>query len=96
MYAELRRNRSDLDLSVASTGAAVEQAMTSWEAAHTNQFVDVPQSLQTNFFGFNSGGKMSGLFDFVLVTDRNLLMVSRASSAESFSSLKKCDEEIYS
>lgn len=42
--------------------------MTTWEAAHTDQLVEAPESLQTNFFGFNSGGKMSGLFDFVLVT----------------------------
>jgi putative ATP-dependent endonuclease of OLD family len=42
--------------------------MTTWEASHTDQLVDAPESLQTNFFGFNSGGKMSGLFDFVLVT----------------------------
>lgn len=67
-YAELRRNRPDLDLPAANTGPAVEQAMTTWEASHTEQLVDAPESLQTNFFGFNSGGKMSGLFDYVLVT----------------------------
>lgn len=42
--------------------------MTTWEAANTAQLVEAPETLQTNFFGFNSGGKMSGLFDFVLVT----------------------------
>ena len=42
--------------------------MTAWEANHTDQLVDAPEALQTNFFGFNSNGKMSGLFDFVLVT----------------------------
>jgi predicted ATP-dependent endonuclease of OLD family len=42
--------------------------MTAWESSHTDQLVDAPEALQTNFFGFNSGGKMSGLFDFVLVT----------------------------
>jgi len=68
MYADLRRNRSDLNLPAANTGAAVEQAMMTWEASHTDQLVDAPEALQTNFFGFNSGGKMSGLFDFVLVT----------------------------
>ncbi len=68
MYADLRRSRSDLNLPAANTGAAVEQAMTTWESSHTDQLVDSPESLQTNFFGFNSGGKMSGLFDFVLVT----------------------------
>lgn len=67
-YAELRRSRSELELPAATTGAAVEQAMTTWEASHTDQLVDAPEALQTNFFGFNSGGKMSGLFDFVLVT----------------------------
>jgi len=68
LYADLRRSRPDLNLPAANSGAAVEQAMTTWEASHTDQLVDAPEALQTNFFGFNSGGKMSGLFDFVLVT----------------------------
>jgi len=68
LYASLRRDRPDLELPAATSGAAVEQAMTAWEADHTDQLVDAPETLQTNFFGFNSGGKMSGLFDFVLVT----------------------------
>jgi predicted ATP-dependent endonuclease of OLD family len=42
--------------------------MTTWEADHPDQLTEAPEALQTNFFGFNSGGKMSGLFDFVLVT----------------------------
>ncbi len=67
-YVSLLSSRPDLDLSAATTGPAVEQAMMTWEAAHTSQLVDAPEALQTNFFGFNSGGKMSGLFDFVLVT----------------------------
>lgn len=67
-YADLRRSRPDLNLPAANTGPAVEQAMTTWEASNTDQLVDAPEALQTNFFGFNSGGKMSGLFDFVLVT----------------------------
>ncbi|MGE0497656.1 MAG: ATP-dependent endonuclease, partial [Ramlibacter sp.] len=68
LYAALRTNRPDLNLAVANTGTAVDQAMTAWESSHTDQLVDAPEALQTNFFGFNSGGKMSGLFDFVLVT----------------------------
>lgn len=68
LYADLRRSRPDLNLPAANTGAAVEQAMTTWEASQTDLLVDAPEALQTNFFGFNSGGKMSGLFDFVLVT----------------------------
>ena len=67
-YATLRTSRPDLDLPAANTGAAVDQAMTAWESSHTDLLVDAPETLQTNFFGFNSGGKMSGLFDFVLVT----------------------------
>jgi putative ATP-dependent endonuclease of OLD family len=67
-YATLRTSRPELTLPQANTGAAVDQAMTAWESANTNLLVDAPETLQTNFFGFNSGGKMSGLFDFVLVT----------------------------
>lgn len=68
LYKELRANRPELDLPAANTGPAVDEAMTTWEAAHTDQLEDALESLQTNFFGFNSGGKMSGLFDYVLVT----------------------------
>ena len=68
LYKELRANRPELDLPAANTGPAVDEAMTTWETAHTDQLEDALESLQTNFFGFNSGGKMSGLFDFVLVT----------------------------
>ena len=68
LYAELRQTRTELGLPAATSGTAVDQAMTTWEAANTTQLVEAPEALQTNFFGFNSGGKMSGLFDFVLVT----------------------------
>ena len=68
LYSNLRSNRPELNLPAANTGPAVEQAMTTWESSNTDQLVDAPEALQTNFFGFNSGGKMSGLFDFVLVT----------------------------
>ncbi len=68
LYAKLRDERRDLDLPPASTAMAVDQAMTAWETANRNLLVEAPETLQTNFFGFNSGGKLSGLFDFVLVT----------------------------
>lgn len=68
LYNSLRTKSPELKLSAASTGQAVDQAMMAWEAANTGKLVDAPEALQTNFFGFNSGGKMSGLFDFVLVT----------------------------
>ena len=41
--------------------------MAAWEASHIELLEAAPEALQTNFFGFNSSGKMSGLFDFVLV-----------------------------
>ncbi len=68
LYKDLRLNRPELNLPDAKTGPAVDEAMTMWEAAHTDQLEDALETLQTNFFGFNSGAKMSGLFDFVLVT----------------------------
>lgn len=67
-YNELRGADASLGLPAWSNVDAANQAMTAWEAGHIDQLIEAPESLQTNFFGFNSGGKMSGLFDFVLVT----------------------------
>ncbi len=67
-YNELRTSDPSLDLPAWSNVDASNQAMATWEAAHTEQLIEAPEFLQTNFFGFNGGGKMSGLFDFVLVT----------------------------
>ena len=67
-YNELRTSDASLGLPAWTNVEVAIQAMTTWEAGHTDQLVEAPESLQTNFFGFNSGGKMSGLFDFVLVT----------------------------
>lgn len=68
LYSDLRLAAPSLDLPAATTVAMIESAMTTWEAAHPHLLEDAPETLQTNFFGFNSGGKMSGLFDFVLIT----------------------------
>lgn len=68
LYSALREAHPEFNLPVAKTGLAVEEAMTAWEASHTELLHEALESLQTNFFGFNSGGKMSGLFDYVLVT----------------------------
>lgn len=68
LYKDLREKRPDLGLPVANTGPAIEDALTAWEAANTDKLSEVPEELQTNFFGFNGDGKMSGLLDFVLVT----------------------------
>lgn len=66
-YKALRDSSPDLNLRAASSGTAADEAMTEWEAEHIDLLEDVPE-VQTNFFGFNSNAKMSGLFDFVLVT----------------------------
>ena len=56
LYKALRTSSPELDLPEAKTGPAVEEAMITWEAAHTDLLEDALESLQTNFFGFNSGG----------------------------------------
>ncbi len=66
-YAALRTAQPELELPSASTGPTIDSALTTWESSNTDRLENVPENLQTNFFGFNSGGKMSGLFDFVLV-----------------------------
>jgi predicted ATP-dependent endonuclease of OLD family len=67
-YTGLRASEQSLGLPAWTNQDVASQAMVSWEAENTDALTDAPESLQTNFFGFNSGGKMSGLFDFVLVT----------------------------
>lgn len=68
LYSALRTTEGTLGLPAATTGQQIETAMSAWESEHLDQLTDMPESLQTDFFGFNSAGKMSGLFDFVLVT----------------------------
>jgi predicted ATP-dependent endonuclease of OLD family len=67
-YNELRVSDPTLGLPAWTNVEAANQAMTAWESAHTEDLDEAPEFLQTNFFGFNSSGKMSGLFDYVLVT----------------------------
>ena len=57
-YNELRVSDASLGLLAWSNLDAASQAMTAWEANHTDKLVEAPEALQTNFFGFNSGGKM--------------------------------------
>jgi predicted ATP-dependent endonuclease of OLD family len=67
-YIELRTAEPSLGLPSWTSINAANDAMTAWEANHIDQLTEAPEILQTNFFGFNSSGKMSGLFDFVLIT----------------------------
>lgn len=67
-YTELRNANSTLGIPAWTNQNDSLQALVTWEANHTDQLVEAPETQTTKFFGFNSGGKMSDLFDFVLVT----------------------------
>lgn len=66
-YNLLRSEDPSLGLPAWTNQEEALRVMTAWEANNTDKLVEAPSELQTNFFGFNSNGKMSGLFDFVLV-----------------------------
>jgi predicted ATP-dependent endonuclease of OLD family len=68
IYIQLRESKPELGLPPPGTGPVMTAAIASWESENTDELVDVPEHLESNFFGFNSRGKMSGLFDFVFVT----------------------------
>lgn len=66
-YNTVRKNNPSLNLPVWTNVDSAMQSLVTWEASNTELLVESPEALQTNFFGFNSAGKMSGLFDYVLV-----------------------------
>jgi putative ATP-dependent endonuclease of OLD family len=66
-YKELRDAKPALALPAAASAGAVEEAMSAWERDHPEALEEAEIS-DTNFFGFAGQGKMSGLFDYVLVT----------------------------
>ena len=66
-YKDLRDSNPGLGLPAATSAAAVEEAMSAWERDHPDALEEAEVS-DTNFFGFAGQGKMSGLFDYVLVT----------------------------
>lgn len=68
LYNSLKTEQPELGLPTASSAGAVDTALREWESANVGKLTALPETLQTNFFGFNSTGKMSGLFDFVLIT----------------------------
>ena len=67
-YGRILAGDPSLNLPAWTNLEAAGQAMTAWETEHIERLTEAPEALQTNFFGFNSNGKMSGLFDYVLVT----------------------------
>jgi len=67
-YKALRDDQHSLSLPVANSGPLIDAALRDYETANPSLLTDASDELQTNFFGFNSAGKMSGLFDYVLIT----------------------------
>lgn len=65
LYNTLRAEQTNLSLPAANSKEAINEAMTAWELENTDQLVD--SEVQTNFFGFNSQGKIAELFDYVFV-----------------------------
>jgi len=66
-YKSLRESDPALELPAGTSAQAVEAAMLAWERDHPGELAEAEVS-DTNFFGFAGQGKMSGLFDYVLVT----------------------------
>lgn len=66
-YNELRTSDPSLELPPWSNQEDSMNILTTWESNHIDRLVESPSELQTNFFGFNSNGKLSGLFDYVFV-----------------------------
>ena len=67
-YNSVKDSDAALGLPAWTNQEAALQALVAWESDHPDQLEESPETQQTKFFGFNSGGKMSDLFDFVLVT----------------------------
>ena len=66
-YKALREARPEFDLPTATSAAAVDAAMDQLERDHPDQLTDAEVS-DTHFFGVAGQGKLSSLFDFVLVS----------------------------
>lgn len=66
-YKALREQNPDLNLPVASTNAAIQDALLDWEHAHPEDLQEMPEEVTTAFNGFNSNGAIRDLFNFTLV-----------------------------
>ena len=67
-YNQLRATDPNLELPAWTNQDAAQNTMTEWESNNTDKLREVQSDLPANFFGFNSDAKMSGVFDYVLVT----------------------------
>ncbi|RBM02959.1 ATP-dependent endonuclease [Glutamicibacter soli] len=68
LYNTLRAANPEIGLSSVGSTAAVDANLRQFESENPDLLEDAPETLQTDFFGFNSASKMSGLFDYVLIT----------------------------
>ncbi|WP_417540638.1 ATP-dependent nuclease [Microbacterium maritypicum] len=66
-YSALRTREAELGLPGWTSAAAAESAMSAWEAQNSSRLVESEVS-DTHFFGINSRGKLSDLFDYVFVS----------------------------
>lgn len=66
-YLELRAAEPNLELPTATTKAAIELALKTWELDNAHRLEDSTVSV-TQLFGFAGQSVMSGLFDFVFVS----------------------------
>lgn len=67
LWEALREKEPDLNLPRWTNLDAVDTAMTVWEQDHPERLEDT-ESGDTHLFGFNGQNRLSGLFDYVLVT----------------------------
>lgn len=65
-YEELRTSRPELGLPRATSAAAVDAALTDWEAGHPDELTDA-RTDATHLFGFAGQARLAGRMDFVLV-----------------------------
>ncbi|MHB8439352.1 MAG: AAA family ATPase [Acidimicrobiales bacterium] len=65
--AQAREAHPDFGLPIWKSLSATAEAMDEWERAHPEDLEEAEVS-DTHFFGFHGQGKLSGLFDYVLVT----------------------------
>lgn len=66
-YSALRASAPDLNLPAWSSAAAAETTMSDWERSNPDRLIEAEIS-DTHFFGINSRGKLSDLFDYVFVS----------------------------
>jgi putative ATP-dependent endonuclease of OLD family len=66
-YQEVVREHSDLSFSPWTNDGAAEAMMTAWEREH-QELLEEADISATNLFGFAGQGRLSGRFDYVLIT----------------------------